>query len=175
MNWNQYCATFFSAVRHIYSFILNRQRNHNGKLYSHSAIWSKAWSMLLHIDIKRELVVDEPTIRSTALNFKNDLFSYKQMNMPSLVFLNYIHFYTSIRFVVNHIYQFVNHEQIVLTTLHTPYVRIKRKRCTRRGWEWPPPHFFQTRFIWNSYYWLCIMRALHIVNIVYICMHYWWA
>lgn len=88
-------------------------------------------------------MVDEPTIRSTALNFKNDLLSYKQMNMPSLVFLKYIHFYTSIRFVVNHIYQFVNHEQIVLTTLYTPYVRIKRKRCTRRGGDDPLRIFFK--------------------------------
>lgn len=120
-------CNIFSAVRHIYSFILNRQRNHNGKLYSHSARHEACY-------YRGGSVADEPTIRSTSLNFKNDLFSYKQMNMPSLVFLNYIHFYTSIRFVVNHIYQFVNHEQIVLTTLYTPYVRIKRKRCTRRGW-----------------------------------------
>lgn len=128
-------CNIFSAVRHIYSFILNRQRNHNGKLYTHIQRSEARHEACYYIQTLRgDSVVDEPTIRSTALNFKNDLFSYKQMNMPSLVFLNYIHFYTSIRFVVNHIYQFVNHEQIVLTTLYTPYVRIKRKRCTRRGW-----------------------------------------
>lgn len=126
MNWNQYCATFFQLSD-----------------ISTALFWTVSATITVSCThILRDSVVDEPTIRSTALNFKNDLFSYKQMNMPSLVFLNYIHFYTSIRFVVNHIYQFVNHEQIVLTTLYTPYVRIKRKRCTRRGWGWPPPNFF---------------------------------
>lgn len=53
-------------------------------------------------------MADEPTIRSTSLNFKNDLFSYKQMNMPSLVFLNYIHFLYQLTIYIN-----LNHEHIV--------------------------------------------------------------